>query len=88
MDYPVTRTPEQGHTAPCLAKAMVAAIENARDQMGPGVYLFRIWAQDNTALQWADEYLATGTTQCICPPTADEVSDAIDQLSRVWDMDR
>lgn len=29
--YPVHRTPEQGHTAACLAKALILAIENRRD---------------------------------------------------------
>lgn len=69
------RTKEQGHTAPCLAAAMISALENARDltlEQTRGdvlgtVDLFRLLVQDNIALEWADEYLSSGTSDCHCP---------------------
>ena len=75
----MARTPEEGHTPKCLAQAMICAIENYRDEvirvMGDeggndsslAQFDFRIWAQNNDALHWADEYLADGTATCICP---------------------
>jgi hypothetical protein len=76
-NYPVKRTPEQGHTARCLAKALIAAIENYRDdvvgdaeRMGkPWIadYDFRLRAQENGFLWVADGYLEEGLTECICP---------------------
>lgn len=74
----MTRTPEQGHTPQCLAKAMIAAIENYRDELANHLvhnpenastveFDFRVWAQDNNAMHWADLYLSEGTTDCICP---------------------
>lgn len=78
--FPVKRTPEQGHTAPCMAKALISAIENARDlaiseahgNEDTAQYDFRSMAQDNVPLLWADTYLAEGVAECICPelPTA------------------
>lgn len=72
----IKRTPEQGHSVRCLAQAMISAIENARDArselFGGDEYTqeveFRLWAQDNIALQWADEYLKDGTADCLCDP--------------------
>lgn len=77
----MTRTPEEGHTFQCLAKTMIAVIENHRDHLADAMtyqfapitqsaadYDFRLWAQDNIALHTADEYLADGTSDCICPP--------------------
>lgn len=74
--FPQNRTPEQGHTAQCMAKAMIAAIENLRDstildcsRQGMGTETsFRLALQDNTPLAWADSYLVNGDTECICPP--------------------
>jgi hypothetical protein len=75
--YPVTRTPEEGHSAACLAKAIIAAVENYRDAVvGDATRLgrpeladfdFRIEAQRNGFLVEADSYLAGGLTECICP---------------------
>ena len=73
--FPVKRTPEQGHTAPCMAKALISAIENARDlavneahgKDGTAQYDFRSMVQDNVPLTWADSYLAEGIAECICP---------------------
>jgi hypothetical protein len=75
--YPVRRTPEQGHSARCLAKALICAVENARDaalhdanlvgQPWMADHQFRLWAQENTFLSWADGYLSDGVTECICP---------------------
>jgi hypothetical protein len=61
------RTPEQGHTKRCLAAAMICAVENARDD-GITDLEFRLWAQENRALTWADLYLDEGTATCTCPP--------------------
>lgn len=74
MNYP-TRPIEWLHSVQCQAKAVIAAVENLRDaqaQDNPedstrGALDFRISLQDNVPLQWADEYLASGTAQCICP---------------------
>lgn len=74
----MARTKEQGHVAKCLAHAMICAIENMRDSIiddvsrqGYGsemtVHDFRVWAQDNGALEWAEQYLDDGTATCICP---------------------
>lgn len=63
----MSRTPEQGHTKRCLAAAMICAIENARDTEDLGDIEFRILMQENIALTWADDYLATGTATCTCP---------------------
>jgi hypothetical protein len=77
MNYPIKRTPEEGHTAACQAKAMITAIENWRDMvvddaarigmpsLGDGG--FRTWAQDNQAMHDADNLLIEGLTECICP---------------------
>ena len=67
------RTPEQGHTAPCLAAAMIAAIENIRDAvtyLSPGedtVVPFRIAMQNGEPLREAEDYLNTGLMDCRCP---------------------
>ena len=53
------------HTKDCLAGAMISAIENMRDGAGSD-FDFRIMAQDNLALVWADDYLASGTSVCRC----------------------
>lgn len=66
--YPVTRTPEQGHTRRCLAAAMIAAVENLRDADDRTDVEFRIGLQDGTPLRWADLYLTEGMTECLCPP--------------------
>ena len=64
--YPIKRTPEQGHTKQCLAKALITSIENWRDA---DIYdhEFRSFAQWNEWLAEADEWLASGLTECICP---------------------
>lgn len=74
--YPVHRTPEQGHVAACLAKAIIAAVENVRDAFiaahpDPEASRvgFRLAAQANDFLTIADGYLADGMTECICPVT-------------------
>lgn len=74
------RTPEEGHTVRCLASAMIAAIENRRDELIDATthrfypitpvqadFDFRIWSQDNGAMHDADGYLADGTMSCTCP---------------------
>lgn len=57
---------DRDHTPRCLANAMISAIENMRDLEGQTQCDFRIMAQDNTPLTWADSYLADGTQTCIC----------------------
>ena len=71
-----TRTLEEGHSARCLAAAMIAAIENMRDRVAEDtkadagddrtVTAFRLLAQDNAPLTWAEGYLADGTMTCTC----------------------
>jgi len=47
---------------------MIAAIENARDSDSHFTdHDFRIMAQNNEFLEWADDYLADGTKTCLCP---------------------
>lgn len=78
--FPIKRTPEQGHTAQCQAKALITCIENARDALVsdyasyPKVkglrgahYDFRILAQDNYFLTEVDNFMAEGVMECICP---------------------
>lgn len=65
--YPVSRTPEHGHTKRCLAKSLITSIENWRDDETVSDYSFRMVAQDNTWLHEADEWLAIGEAECICP---------------------
>ena len=67
-----TRTPEQGHSAECLAYAINAAIgekylslTTVADGESPD-YVFRIWAQDNGPLHRADETLKSGEQTCYC----------------------
>lgn len=82
MNYP-TRPIEWLHSVQCQAKAVIAAVENLRDThleaRADTRHLaldMRVALQENMPLQWADEYLASGTTQCICPePWPDEASD-------------
>jgi hypothetical protein len=97
--FDVKRTREQGHTAQCRAKALITAIENARDvavsdcarvfttvdwsvedpkqvtdlrkATAAASYDFGIQAQNGTFLETADDMLADGTTECICPDDID-----------------
>lgn len=62
------RTPEEGHTKQCLAAAMIAVIQDARDDEHTGDVGFRLLAQSNAPLYMADKYLADGTATCTCPP--------------------
>ncbi|SRR6266704_643840 len=64
----MSRTPEEGHTKACLARAMVSAVQNMRDADYLTDHDFRIAAQNNDALVWADSYLADGLCDCVCPP--------------------
>lgn len=56
---------EHLHSSACLAHAMICAVENMRDS-ADGALTFRLMLQENTALAWADEYLTSGTLDCIC----------------------
>lgn len=67
-EYPIVRTPEEGHTRRCLAKAVIAAVENLRDSSEESDYSFRLALQQNYPLLLADQYLGTGMTECLCPP--------------------
>lgn len=64
--YPIYRTPEEGHTRQCQAKALIAAIENLRDGVDSD-FDFRTAVQRNEMLSEADTYLTEGLTECICP---------------------
>lgn len=84
-DFPIKRTPEQGHSPACWTKTMITALENERDallaQEASGEYWrsaehdFRIWLQDNGPLALAEHLLATGSAECICPPLPSDVCD-------------
>lgn len=86
--FPVKRTPEQGHTAPCTAKALISAIENARDLAiseahgndRAAEYDFRLMVRDNVPLTWADSYLAEGIAECICPELPDLTETTVPEL--------
>ena len=54
------------HTKRCLAGAVIAAVENLRDQDGMTHFDFRIAVQDNAMLSEADGYLRDGLFTCIC----------------------
>ena len=71
----MARSKEEGHTKRCLAKALICAIENARDLSFVSAIDFRVWAQNNEMLEWADMYLDEGTTECICPEVSEVIKD-------------
>lgn len=54
------------HSKECLAAALIATVENFRDEDGMTDLDFRLVAQDHTFLTVADEYLADGTKECVC----------------------
>ena len=54
------------HSKRCQASALISAIQNMRDQEGTDALAFRLGAQAGTPLAWADEYLASGTADCLC----------------------
>ena len=66
--FEIKRTPEDGHTPECFAKAMITSIENWRDIEGIGIAGFRQEAQRNTFMLEADEFLAHGMIECLCDP--------------------
>ena len=66
--YTSRPTVEEGHSRPCLASAMIAAVENYRDAEGITDHDFRLWAQDNGVLETADGYLSDELSDCKCPP--------------------
>lgn len=68
------RPAEWLHHPRCLAKAVIAAVENLRDShldaKADATHLaldFRVALQENMPLEWADGYLLDGTTECVCP---------------------
>jgi hypothetical protein len=66
-DFPIKRTPEEGHVKECLASALIVAIQNLRDDSFLTDTDFRVSAQANDMLAAADAYLAEGMTTCLCP---------------------
>ena len=54
------------HSRQCLGAAIIAAVENVRDEEGQTDHRFRIEAQDNYFLHLADGYLADQTMTCRC----------------------
>ena len=64
-----TMPAEYLHSSRCLAHALICAVENLRDShsaTAAGALAFRLALQDGTPLAWADEYLASGTADCLC----------------------
>jgi hypothetical protein len=61
-----TRPKEWLHEKECLASAIIAAVENLRDDEYTSDFNFRILMQDNHALQEADAYLHDGIAECRC----------------------
>lgn len=53
------------HSSKCLAHALICAVENMRDSHSDAL-AFRMAVQENRQLSWADEYLASGTADCLC----------------------
>lgn len=66
-DFPIKRTPEQGHTRACLAHAISQSLAGWIEAHDIDDLDFRQAAQDNAWLTEADEWLATGTVECQCP---------------------
>jgi hypothetical protein len=60
------RPAEWLHSRKCLAAAVIAAVENLRDEEGSSDLAFRLAMQDGP-LAVADGYLADGLMTCICP---------------------
>jgi hypothetical protein len=74
-DFKIKRTPEQGHTRACLAKAIVTSVQGWVEADDITDFDFRSAAQDNAFLTEADEWLASGTVECICPDHTISVGD-------------
>ena len=55
------------HSKRCMAAAIIAAVENIRDEEGTDEVDFRIAMLHGRAIEAADDYLATGLTECRCP---------------------
>ena len=68
MTTTTPRAAEHLHEKRCLAAAMLAAVENLRDDETLDDFGFRIAAQQNGALEAADQYLADGLMTCRCGP--------------------
>lgn len=79
--YEVHRTPEQGHTRRCLAKALIAAVENLRDTDAMTDLDFRVQVQEGVPLQWADMYLNEGITECLCPRVEHYTDGSVDRTA-------
>lgn len=66
--YPIKRTPEEGHTKACLAKAMTTVIENWKDDTSVSDFDFQVHIQANGVLEEVYTYLKEGLTVCLCDP--------------------
>lgn len=62
------RPAEHLHSKKCFASALIAAVENLRDLENFSDLEFRLAVQGNDPMHAADDYLATGTATCTCPP--------------------
>ena len=60
------------HTRQCLAKAVIAAVENIRDMDGITDRKFWEFMESNKSFQEAQDYLEFGIADCTCPPAADD----------------
>jgi hypothetical protein len=79
------RTVEDGHTHRCLAAAMIAAVENARDAEDMYQGEFRSLLASGEVLGWAEGYLADGTMTCTCGPVETRLPYAVGDTVRRLD---
>lgn len=72
MNFPIYRTPEEGHSKRCLADAMINVITMWRNDEQIGDVDFTTFAQsygmDYGVLAEARELLNAGLNVCICDP--------------------
>jgi hypothetical protein len=66
MTSPQPMPAEYLHSTRCQARALISAVENLRDEHRYTPHDFRLELQSGTPLAWADEYLASGTSDCLC----------------------
>ena len=64
----MARTAEQGHTKKCMARALICAIENLRDDENLSDIGFALEVQDGTNLRSIALDYYDGLLDCICPP--------------------
>ena len=86
--YVRPRRIEDGHDRRCLAAAMIAAVENARDDEGILAHEFRNLLVTGDVLGWAEGYLTDGTMTCTCAPIVAPLPYAVgDTVRRACEFD-